>query len=81
MTKVYFDSDVKLDILKGKTLAVIGYGSQGEAQAKNLRDSGINVIIGLRPEGKSWNRAKNDGFDVYPIGSNGKSRHNIHVDS
>ena len=67
MTKVYFDSDVNLDILKGKTLAVIGYGSQGEAQAKNLRDSGLNVIIGLRPEGKSWNRAKNDGFDVYPI--------------
>jgi len=67
MTKVYFDSDVSLNILKGKALAVIGYGSQGEAQAKNLRDSGLNVIIGLRPEGKSWNRAKNDGFDVYPI--------------
>jgi len=67
MTKVYFDSDVSLNILKGKNLAVIGYGSQGEAQAKNLRDSGLNVIIGLRPEGKSWNRAKNDGFDVYPI--------------
>jgi len=67
LRKVYFDSDVSLDPLKGKTIAVIGYGSQGHAQAQNMRDSGLDVIIGLRPVGKSWNRAKEDGFDVYPI--------------
>lgn len=67
MKKVYFDSDVNLNPLKGKTMAVIGYGSQGHAQAQNMRDSGLDVIIGLRPIGKSWNRAKEDGFKVYSI--------------
>jgi len=67
MKKVYFDSDVSLDPLKDMVIAVIGYGSQGEAQAQNMRDSGLNVIIGLRSEGNSWNRAKEDGFEVYPI--------------
>jgi len=67
MRKVYFDSDVSLDPLNGKIITVVGYGSQGEAQAKNLKDSGLNVIIGLRSEGGSWNRAKEDGFEVYPI--------------
>ena len=66
MKKVYFDSDVNLDALKGKTLAIVGYGSQGEAQAKNLRDSGLNVIVGLR-SGKSWSKAEQDGFKVYTI--------------
>ena len=47
--KVYYDSDASLAPLQGKTLAVIGYGSQGHAHALNLRDSGLNVIIGLRP--------------------------------
>ena len=67
MRKVYFDSDVSLDPLKGKTITIIGYGSQGQAQAQNMRDSGLDVIIGLRPTGESWNRAKNKGFEVYPI--------------
>jgi ketol-acid reductoisomerase len=67
MRKVYFDSDASLNPLKGKTLAVIGYGIQGEAQAKNLRDSGLNVIVGLRKEGQSWGKAEKDGFKVYPI--------------
>ncbi len=65
--KIYFDKDADLEILKDKVIAVIGYGSQGHAQAQNLRDSGLNVILGLRPEGRSWKRAKEDGFDVYPI--------------
>jgi len=52
--------------LKGKTVAVIGYGSQGHAQAQNLRDSGVKVIIGLR-EGKSFDKAKNDGFEVLSV--------------
>ena len=67
MVKVYYDADVSLDPLKNKTIAVIGYGSQGHAQAQTMRDSGLNVILGLRPEGKSWNRAKKDGFEVYPV--------------
>jgi len=67
MVKIYFDKDSSLDPLKDKTIAVIGYGSQGHAQAQNMRDSGLNVIIGVRPEGSSWNRARNDGFEVYSI--------------
>jgi ketol-acid reductoisomerase len=64
--KVYTDEDVSLDILKNKTIGVVGYGSQGRAQALNLRDSGLNVIIGLR-KGKSWDEATKDGFSVYEI--------------
>jgi ketol-acid reductoisomerase len=67
MVKIYFDKDVTLEPLKGKTIAVIGYGSQGHAQAQNMRDSGLDVIVGLRPEGRSWKKAKEDGFKVYTI--------------
>ncbi|MCL6458088.1 MAG: ketol-acid reductoisomerase [Gorillibacterium sp.] len=63
---MYYEQDADSNVLKGKTVAVIGYGSQGHAQAQNLRDSGIKVIIGLRP-GKSFEQAKNDGFDVYTV--------------
>lgn len=64
--KRYYEQDADLSLLQGKTIAVIGYGSQGHAQAQNLRDSGLNVVIGLR-EGKSWETAKNDGFEVLPV--------------
>ncbi|MEM3551650.1 MAG: ketol-acid reductoisomerase [Candidatus Bathyarchaeia archaeon] len=67
MVKVYFDRDLSLNALKGKTLAVIGYGSQGEAQAKNLRDSGLKVIVGLKKDGRSWTKAAEEGFEVYTI--------------
>jgi len=67
MAKIYYDADVSLEPLKGKTIAVIGYGSQGHAQAQNMRDSGLKVIVGLRPGGESWKKAKEDGFEVYPI--------------
>ena len=67
MVKVYFDKDATLEPLRGKTIAVIGYGSQGHAQAKNMRDSGLNVIMGLRPGGRSWSRAEKDGFKVFPV--------------
>jgi len=67
MAKIYYDADVSLEPLKGKTIAVIGYGSQGHAQAQNMRDSELNVIVGLRPGGESWKKAKEDGFKVYPI--------------
>ena len=64
--KVYYDADASFDAFRGKTLAVIGYGSQGHAHAQNLRDSGQNVIIGLRP-GKSWDKAVEDGFEVVTV--------------
>jgi ketol-acid reductoisomerase len=67
MVKVYLEKDASLNPLKDKTIAVIGYGSQGHAQAQNMRDSGLNVIVGLRSEGESWERAKKDGFKVYKI--------------
>ncbi|OAB48290.1 ketol-acid reductoisomerase [Paenibacillus antarcticus] len=62
----YYEKDADLNVLKGKTVAVIGYGSQGHAQAQNLRDSGVNVVIGLR-EGKSFKKAQNDGFEVLSV--------------
>jgi len=67
MVKVYYDADANLDLLKGKTIAVLGYGSQGHAHSLNLKESGLNVVVGLRPEGKSWPKAKSDGLDVRSV--------------
>ncbi|MFC3931663.1 ketol-acid reductoisomerase [Streptococcus dentapri] len=61
-----YETDVKVDALTGKKIAVIGYGSQGHAHSQNLRDSGYDVIIGVRP-GKSFDKAKEDGFDTYEV--------------
>jgi ketol-acid reductoisomerase len=66
MAKVYYNGDAKESYLQNKTVAIIGYGSQGHAHAQNLRDSGMNVIIGLRP-GKSWEKAEKDGFTVRSV--------------
>jgi ketol-acid reductoisomerase len=66
MVQKYYESDADPRVLEGKTIAVVGYGSQGRGQALNLRDSGHRVIIGLRPGG-SWQKASEDGFDVYPV--------------
>lgn len=66
MVKVYHDKDIDDKALKGKTVAVIGYGSQGRAQALNMKDSGVNVVIGLRP-GKSWKQAEADGLKVMTV--------------
>jgi len=63
--KIYTDKDASLDALKGKTCAVIGFGSQGHAHALNLKDSGVKVIIGLYPGSKSREVAKEKGFAVY----------------
>ena len=68
MAKMYYEQDCDLSLLKGKTVAVVGYGSQGHAHAQNLRDSGIRVIIGLYEGSKSAVVAKNDGFEVYNTG-------------
>lgn len=66
MAQVYTDADAPLTPLRRHTVAILGYGSQGHAQAQNLRDSGIHVIVGAR-RGLSWERAQADGFEVYPI--------------
>ncbi|MFC4075718.1 ketol-acid reductoisomerase [Salinithrix halophila] len=66
MANVYYAKDADRKQLEGKTVAIVGYGSQGHAQAQNLRDSGVNVIIGLR-RGKSWEQAEKDGFTVYEV--------------
>ncbi|MDI3328727.1 MAG: ketol-acid reductoisomerase [Alicyclobacillaceae bacterium] len=66
MLKIYYEQDADLKWLDGKTVAVIGYGSQGHAQAQNLRDSGVRVVVGLRP-GRSWKQAEEDGFEVLPV--------------
>ncbi|HHW41088.1 MAG TPA: ketol-acid reductoisomerase [Syntrophomonadaceae bacterium] len=60
--KVYYDQDADLKYLDGKTVAVIGYGSQGHAQSQNLRDSGVSVIVADVPGSENWNRAVEDGF-------------------
>src|SRR5690625_1145832 len=67
MAKVYYDKDINTESLQGKTVAIVGYGSQGHAHAQNLRDSGHNVIVGLR-KGKSYDKAKEDGIDVRTVG-------------
>lgn len=67
MAKMYYEKDCDLNRLNGKKIAVIGYGSQGHAHALNLRDSGCDVIIGLREGGKSWPVAEKDGFTVMPV--------------
>ena len=66
MAKVYYNEDMSLDALKGKTVAIIGYGSQGHAHAQNLRESGVNVLIGVR-QGSSWQKAEEDGFSVSSV--------------
>ena len=63
--KIYYDADADLNPLQNKTVAVIGYGSQGHAHANNLRDSGIKVIVGLRKGGPSWEKAVGAGFEVF----------------
>src|SRR5947208_15087120 len=65
--RVYYDADADRARLRGRTVAIIGYGSQGHAHALNLRDSGVGVIVGLRPGGASWARAAAEGLDVRPV--------------
>ncbi len=65
--KVYYDKDCDLSLIKGKTVAIIGYGSQGHAHALNLNDSGVNVVVGLRKGGASWSKAENAGLKVLEV--------------
>ena len=64
MATVFYEQDANPNALKGKTIAILGYGSQGHAQAQNLRDSGYNVIVGLDPNRPSAQQAKADGMIV-----------------
>ncbi|MET1043627.1 MAG: ketol-acid reductoisomerase [Microbacteriaceae bacterium] len=64
MTEIFYDKDADLSIIQGKKVAVIGYGSQGHAHAMNLRDSGVEVVVGLKPESKSIAKAEEAGFTV-----------------
>ena len=65
MPKIYYQEDCNLSVLEGKTIAVIGYGSQGHAHALNLKESGCNVIVGLYEGSRSWKKAQEQGFEVY----------------
>ena len=76
---MYYEEDVNIDALEGKTIAVIGYGSQGRAQSRNMADSGANVIVGLRENGSSWNLAKEDGMIVKTIEDAAKEADIIHI--
>ena len=78
MVKLLHDNDADLSVMQGKTVAVIGFGSQGRNQALSMRDSGINVIIGLRP-GKSWDKAVADGFQVMSVSDAADKADIIHI--
>lgn len=65
--KVYYDKDADLSLIKGKQVTIVGYGSQGHAHALNLKDSGVNVTIGLRKGGVSWSKAENAGLTVKEV--------------
>jgi ketol-acid reductoisomerase len=67
MAQMYYDADANLDLLNGKTVAIIGYGSQGHAHALNLKDSGVNVIVGLYPGSKSIAKTESAGLKVYNV--------------
>ncbi len=67
MAKIYYDKDADLKLIKNKTIAIIGYGSQGHAHARNLHDSGIKVVVGLRKESAFWKRAQKDGLKVMTV--------------
>ena len=79
MVNVFYEKDGDLSVLERKTIAVIGYGSQGTAQAKCMTDSGLEVILGVRGGGESWKRGKSDGFEVYSISDAVKRGDVIHI--
>ena len=79
MANVYYNSDCDESLLKSKTIAVIGFGSQGHAQAQNMKDSGFKVIIGLKETSKSVEDAKSKGFEVYSVSEASKKADIIHI--
>ena len=79
MAKTWKDEDISLDPIKNETIAVIGYGIQGDAQANNMKDSGLNVIVGLKEGGASWKKAKDDGHKVLSVADATKEADIIHI--
>lgn len=79
MAKSWYDKDISLDPIKNETIAVIGYGIQGAAQASNLKDSGLKVIVGARKGGSSWNQAARDGHKVMDVAEASKKGDIIHI--
>ena len=77
--KIYREADSSMDAVKDKTIAVIGYGSQGNAQANMMKDSGLNVVIGARKDGGSWKAAKADGFEVLEISDAAEKADVVHI--
>lgn len=77
--KKWLEDDVSLAPIKGQTIAVIGYGIQGRAQASNMRDSGLNVIVGLRKGGKTWNQAESESHKVMEVAEAAQSADIIHI--
>ena len=73
MIKKYYDSDCDIKMLDGKTIAIMGFGSQGHAHAMNLKDSGCNVIVGLRPGSRHEKKAKEYGLKVMPVAEAAKN--------
>ncbi|MDB5929353.1 MAG: ketol-acid reductoisomerase, partial [Polaromonas sp.] len=71
--KVFYDKDCDLSLIKGKTVAIIGYGSQGHAHAQNLNDSGVKVVVGLRKGGASWSKVEKAGLQVAEVADAVKS--------
>ncbi|MDY0385763.1 MAG: ketol-acid reductoisomerase [Methanolobus sp.] len=67
MAKMYYDKDADINLLKGKKIAVLGYGSQGHAQAQNMHDSGLDVTVGLREGSRRWKQAEEDGLKVMTV--------------
>lgn len=67
MAKIYYENQANLDDIKGKKIAILGYGSQGHAHSQNLRDSGMDVRVGLYPGSKSWAKAEADGLKVMTV--------------
>jgi ketol-acid reductoisomerase len=65
---MYYDDDADLNLLKGKTVAILGYGSQGHAHSLNLKDSGVDVVVGLRPDSASVEQARSNGLEVTDVG-------------
>ncbi len=79
MANIYYDRDADLNALKDKTIAIIGYGNQGSAQANNMRDSGCKVIIGNVRGDPFWKQAAEDGFEVYEIAEAAKRGDIVHM--
>lgn len=73
MAKMYYDKDANMALLEGKKVAIIGYGSQGHAHAQNLKESGVEVVVGLYEGSRSWDKVKEDGLEVATVAEAAKA--------